>query len=266
MRASFFSSVILLTGACQSHGDSDISYAQYVDVLTNADATINELSATTGNPGLDSQLNATFQSISENTELNSTIPRERLEQKSELLDRCLRNTETCQYVPEGFDVIVQRNFLNVKYQYNAFSSYDVFYKYRVVDLKTAALISMQDILKNPSDVLKLYEAKYTQDISDYLTRLDGNNLREDEGWEYEVLSLHLETREPFGLKDLDNFALVYDAPSDRFTGIRFYYNGAGGHYRQVLSSGFIEFEFGDIQDLLQDGFVSTYLSPGEEID
>lgn len=238
----------------------NISYNQFVEVLSNADDTVNELSARSGKDALNRDLNSVFQSLSENKLLVAIEPQERVQRKTELLQQCFRSMENCNYVPEGYAISIHRNFLSIKYQYNAFSSYDEYYKYAVVDLSAAERLTWSGIFIAPEDILERYNSKYVKENEDYLNRFDPGELDEDQEWEFEVIRDHLDNRLPFKLDSLNNLELIFDE-TETLNAIRFHYNGSGGPYKSVLSEGYIAFDISEIEHLLTQDFKALLNPP-----
>jgi len=239
--------------SCASHVSPKTPYNQFVEVFQNVDGTINELSGTSGSDALNTKLNSAFQSISENAFLNYTDPQSRVQQKSNLLEHCIRSLDDCNYVPEGYTINTHRHLLNIEYQYNAFSSYDTYYKHAVIDLKLAERVTGADIFTAPEDILALYNTKYVKENQNYLNQFDIQTLDEDQEWEFEVIRDHLNTRVSFKLADLNNLELTFDA-DETLTEIRFHYNGLGGSYKSILPAGYIAFNVTELENLLTQDF------------
>jgi len=229
-------------------------YSSYVQVLSNADSTVNELSAVSDSEELNEKLNARFQSVSENKMIDWEMPELRLDEKEVLLNQCLENFDSCQYIPEDYAFEIHRNFLNLHYQYNEFGSHDVFHKHALIDLSSGKRVLYLNMFDDPNRVLELYNAKYIEEFESYLTEFSGKSLSEDEQEEYDVIRNHLDSRKPFQLHELNNCELLFDSEKKRFTGLRFHYNGSGGIYKSILTEGSISFSLKELEPLINEGF------------
>lgn len=212
------------------------------------------MSAKSKDNDLNIRLNAVFQSLSENNNVLTTIPKERLNKKIELFIHCKELLDNCCYTPEGYTIIQNKKFLNIKYQYNQFSSYDTYYKYALVNLTDGTRLTYSDIFSKPETVLKQYNKKYIETYMLYLSKYDLSTDDEEELNEYEIIKNHLDNRDSFKLEDLNNLELIYETSVNKFTEIRFHYNGSGGVYRSVLSNDFISFKLDDINELINPYF------------
>ena len=253
MKFFFFTLLFLTLVACGSHQDIE-AYADYVKEIANSDSTINELSATSDSEELNGKLNARFQSISENKDLYTTIPTERIVEKSMLFEVCKVLPDSCTYIPEGYSFDINQQFLNLKYQYNAFRSNDVFYKHVVINLASARRLLYLNMFNNPNQVLEKFNAKYIKENEDYLATFASTELSENDQEEYDIIRNHLDTRAAFQLHNLNNCELVFDTKKRRFTEIRFHYNGSGGVYKSILTEGYISFTLKELEDLLTEEF------------
>ncbi len=251
----FFSVVFVFAFlSCKSQHGLTNSYAESVEVLWNSTNSINELSATTNDEKLNLRLNSVFQALSENKELSSDKPKERVKEKTQLLEQCSESIDNCKYTPEGYSIETARNFLNITYQCNQYSSYDTYYKYAVVDLVSAKRLVYSDMFTSPELILKKYNAKYIKKKEDYLLDIDPTDLTEDQQEEYEIIRNHIDTRDQFKQEDLNNLELIFDSNLNRFTEIRFHYNGSGGNDKMVLTRGYVSFELGELENLLVEEF------------
>jgi hypothetical protein len=250
-RIHFFLPVILFLALISVGCRQDFNaYATYVKEVSNADSTINELSAACDSKELNEKLNGRFQSVSENKALSSKIPEQRIEEKQALWQECKTQPDSCDYVPEGYSFEIHRNFLNLTYQYNQFGSHDLFHKHAVIDLEKGRRMLYLSMFSDPNEVLKKYNDKYIEQNKSYLNEFSGSYLSDEEQEEFDIIQNHLETRAPFELHELNNCELVFDSDKKRFTEIRFHYNGAGGIYKAVLSEGYISFTLKELEHLL----------------
>lgn len=247
--------IITFTFSCKSQQGSIVQLSTpFIEILSNSDKSINELSAKSKDNDLNLKLNAAFQSLSENNNVLNTNPKERLKKKIELFTLCKESLDNCSYTPEGYTIIQNEKFLNIKYQYNQFSSYDTYYKYALVNLTDGTRLIYSDIFSKPETVLKLYNQKYIETYTSYLSKYDLNTDDEEELNEYEIIKNHLDNRDFFKLEDLNNLELIYESSINKFTEIRFHYNGSGGVYRSVLSNDFISFKLEDLNELISPYF------------
>lgn len=235
--------------ACKSPRNSN-KYEGYVEIVSNADSTVNELSAVSKSEELNAKLNNRFQSISENRELEEKIPEKRVEEKAELLQECHTNPDLCKYVPEGYSFETNQNFLNLTYQCNAFGSHDLLHKHAVIDLEEGRRILYLNMFNDPSAVLEKYNQKYVEENEAYLAEFAGSYLSDEEQEEYDIIRNHLDSRAPFELHNLNNCEFIFDVEENRFTEIRFHYSGSGGIYKPILSGGYISFTLDELDHFL----------------
>jgi hypothetical protein len=253
MKFFLFTLLFLSLVACGNHQKLN-AYSGYVKEISNSDSTINELAAVSDSEELNGRLNARFQSISVNKELYSKNPEERVQEKSELFDECLAFFDSCSYVPEGYSFAINKQFLNLKYQYNAFGSNDLFYKHAVINLATGRKLVYLNMFTDPNQVLERFNAKYVKENEDYLASFANTDLSENEQEEYDVIRNHLDSRVPFQLHELNNCELFFDAKKRRFTEIRFHYNGSSGVYKSILTEAYISLTLKEFKDLLAEDF------------
>lgn len=190
-----------------------------------------------------------IQELSENKWIQPKRPEERLIEKIKKLKECLHEkNQDCEYVPEGYEIKSMSNGLvNLAYSYNQLGSYDNYFKYGCYDTQTAKRIVYTDIFKNPTNYLDTLNSKYVSE----LFMEPGDYAEEDQ--EYDIISHHLETREPFQLEHLNNFELVLEGGS--FTAIRFHYNGLGGNYKSFVPNGYVEYAVKEIKSQLKQSFL-----------
>ncbi|MDG1331091.1 MAG: hypothetical protein P8P74_02095 [Crocinitomicaceae bacterium] len=248
MKLFFSACIFLLLTACGSNQDVN-SYSEYVKIVSNTDSTINELSATSDSMELNRRLNVRFQSFSENKDLISNVPIERIQEKAALWENCKVSFDSCNYVPEGYSFSTKRNFLNLKYQYNGFGSNDLSYKHGVIDLSNAQRLMHSAMYTDPLPVLKMYNTRYVKVYEDYLLQFQGELSQADQD-EFDIIRNHLDDRAPFKLSDLDHFELIFDSKKKHFTEIRFHFNGQGGVYKAVLTEGYISFALKELDEFL----------------
>jgi len=255
MKFIVFSLIIAFCFSCKSQQELTKKSTLLVEILIDSTNSFNELSANTNIKDLNKKLNSTFQSLSENKSILSTDPKERLEKKIKLFEICKNSKEKCQYTPEEYSINQHKKLLNIKYQYNEFSNYDLYYKYALINLSTGLRLKHIEIFSESETILKLYNKKYIDENKSYLKKFDLDSADEDELDEYDIIKSHLDTRSLFELNDLNNIELIYNHESSEFTEIRFHYNGAGGVYKNVLTAGYISFKVNDIRELLTLKFV-----------
>lgn len=195
-----------------------------------------------------------IQNISENKNINSINPEERLKKKIALYKLCRKGSISFEkYTPEGYKIITNKNnILTIEYSYNEFSNPDEYFKYAAFDLINGERITYNEMFKSPSNILNDYNNRYTSEIKSYLKKLDRNDAEELE--EYNIFKVHLETRNTFLLEDLNNLEIVYDAVKEKVTQLKFHYNGHGGVYKQYFQQGSIDFNIEKLKPYLTEAF------------
>ncbi|MBL4746284.1 MAG: hypothetical protein JKY08_07935 [Flavobacteriaceae bacterium] len=216
----------------------------------------NELKVISNNKILKEKIILEIQNLSENKDLRSSIPNQRLKQKMTLSKKCngLINVFDCNYVPEGYVVLSkQHGILNIKYSYNQYGSYDEYFKYACFNLKIGERINYPKMFTSPKSVLKMYNKKYVLGYETYLKKNNSQTADEYNIEEYEVYKEHLENRTSFQLKSLNNIELIYNQLGE-ITHIRFHHNGQGGAYKRFFPKSYEEFTIKELEPYLREGF------------
>jgi len=247
----FLGTNLILFSSCSAQKKKETTSAKISvleDSIIKPYTYFNELKVSLSNGTLQKHI----QALSENTNLVSTVPEERLKEKITLFKLCLQtDISDCNYTPEAYKILSnKKTILNIEYSYNGFGNPDQYNKYASFDLIKEERLTHQQIFTDASSVINTYNTKYVANFEEYLNDLDTEN--EDDLDEYDAIKEHLKTRTPFRLNDLNNFELVY--VDDAIESIRFHYNGQGGLYKNVFPSGYEEFSLEDLKPYLSDSF------------
>ena len=251
---SFFFAILLLSSTCcLAQGNKEKANME-IEVLTDSISSpymyfseINVIPANT-------VLLRNIQDLSNNKNLNTEKPVERLSKKKELYKLCSEGSIPMeQFTPESYKILsYKNNLLNIEYGYNGFSSSDEYYKYAVFNVNNGERIGYEAMFNNPQKILKLYNKIYASEIKRYLKSLDKND--EDEQETYMLYKEHLESKAAFTLEDLNNLEIIYDASNEKATQLKFHYNGIGGVYRQYFPADFVDFSIEKVKPKLTEAF------------
>lgn len=249
----FLASVLISLTSCSAQKNKEINTITIellTDSILNPYTYFSEIKITPTN----NILLKNIQSLSENKNINSINPKERLQEKIELSNLCKKvSIPDCNYTPEGYKILTNnKDILNIEYGYNMFSNPDEYFKYAVFNLENGRRIAYEQMFNNAKTILKMFDDKYVSGIKNYVADLNQDD--EEEFHEYGLYKEHLEIRIPFKLEDLNNFEIVYDSTQTKATELKFHYNGQGGVYRRLFPPDYIAFNIEELKPLLTEYF------------
>jgi len=243
----------IILGSCSVQQKVKTRVIVLTDSIQKPYAFLNELKIVSSDKLIAKKTNIAIQRLSENVQLKTTIPEERLALKKKFLKECnVVGISECKSVPEGYKIITNTNYLlNIEYTYNGYRSTTNWYKYACFDLKTGEQLTYDKMFANPDKMLKKYNESYQSVFTGYLQH--NNQETDEEREEYQSYKEHLKTRKPFQLTDLNTIEFIY-TQTKKIDRIRFHYQGGGGNYRQLYPNDYIEFTIEELKSYLHDSF------------